>query len=170
MDQTYEDLKAAFAGESQASRKYYHFSVMADQEGFPQVARLFRAAAMAETIHAGNHLKAMDGVKSTKDNLQEAIAGEHYEHTEMYPGFLVNSEAGENRKATRSFKYAMEVEKIHEELYQKALDTSGQRFHQPGILCLPDLRTYPLGKTHQCLPDLRFPGREIHQDRLSFFD
>lgn len=125
MEKTLKDLKDAFAGESQASRKYHHFAAAADQEGFPQVAKLFRAAALAETIHAGNHLKAADMIKSTKENLAEAIAGEHYEHSDMYPGFLKDSEAEEQRKATRSFKYAMEVEKVHEELYQKALDTLG---------------------------------------------
>jgi rubrerythrin len=161
MDQTYEDLKAAFAGESQASRKYYHFSVMADQEGFPQVARLFRAAAMAETIHAGNHLKAMDGVKSTKDNLQEAIAGEHYEHTEMYPGFLVNSEAGENRKATRSFKYAMEVEKIHEELYQKALDTLGRDSTNLEYYVCPICGHTHLGKPTSACPICASPAEKF---------
>lgn len=161
MDQTYEDLKAAFAGELQASRKYYHFSVMADQEGFPQVARLFRAAAMAETIHAGNHLKAMDGVKSTKDNLQEAIAGEHYEHTEMYPGFLVNSEAGENRKATRSFKYAMEVEKIHEELYQKALDTLGRDSTNLEYYVCPICGHTHLGKPTSACPICASPAEKF---------
>ncbi len=125
MDQVYEDLKAAFAGESQASRKYYHFATVADQEGFPQVARLFRAAAYAETVHAGNHLRAMDAIKSTKENLAEAIAGENYEHSSMYPGFLKNSEAIGNKKANRTYKFAMDVEKLHEELYQKALDTLG---------------------------------------------
>lgn len=125
MEKAIKDLEAAFAGESQASRKYHHFASVADSEGYPQVARLFRAAALAETIHAGNHLKAMGGLKTTKENLAEAIAGEHYEHSDMYPGFLVDSEAEGNKKATRSFKFALEVEKIHEELYQKALDTLG---------------------------------------------
>jgi rubrerythrin len=125
MDKSMQDLQAAFAGESQASRKYHHFAIAADQEGYPQVARLFRAAALAETIHAGNHLRAMGKIGATKDNLAEAIAGEHYEHTEMYPGFLTDSEAEANRKASKSFKYAMEVEIIHEQLYQKALETLG---------------------------------------------
>lgn len=125
MEKTLKDLKEGFAGESQASRKYHHFAAAADAEGYPQVAKLFRAAALAETIHAGNHLKAAEMIKTTKENLAEAIAGEHYEHSEMYPGFLKDSEAEGNRKATRSFKYAMEVEIVHEQLYQKALDSLG---------------------------------------------
>jgi len=160
MDKTYEDLKEAFSGESQASRKYFHFSVVADQEGFPQVARLFRAAAVAETIHAGNHLKAMDGLKSTAENLKEAIAGENYEHTSMYPGFLVNSEAGENRKATRSFKYAMEVERIHEELYQKALDTLGSDTTSMEFYVCPICGHTHLGKPTVACPICASPAEK----------
>jgi rubrerythrin len=125
MEKSLQDLMAAFAGESQASRKYYHFAAVAEEEGYKQVARLFRAAAMAETIHAGNHLKAAGELKTTRENLAEAIKGEHYEHSEMYPAFLADSQAENNRKATRSFKYAMEVEKVHEALYTKALETLG---------------------------------------------
>ena len=121
MDRTTKDLKEAFAGESQANRKYLAFAAKADQEGYPQVARLFRAAAEAETIHAHNHLRALKGVKSTKENLQEAISGESYEFKEMYPGMIAAAKAAGNKEAERSFIFANEVEKIHHALYEKAL-------------------------------------------------
>lgn len=123
MSKTMDDLKAGFAGESQANRKYLAYAKKADQEGYPQVAKLFRAAAEAETVHALNHFRAMDGVKSTEENLKDAIAGEHYESTEMYPEFIKDAEAEDSKKALTSFKFALEVEKDHEQLYQKALDS-----------------------------------------------
>ncbi|MFW9937222.1 MAG: rubrerythrin family protein [Candidatus Thorarchaeota archaeon] len=116
-----ENLKAAFAGESQANRKYLAFAKKAEQDGFPQVAHLFRAAAAAETVHAHNHLRAMGGIKSTIENLKEAIGGEFYEFTDMYPEFIKNAELENNSTAERTFKYANEVEKIHHKLYEKAL-------------------------------------------------
>ena len=121
MSKTIEYLKEAFAGESQASRKYTAFAKKADEEGYPQIARLFRAAAMAETIHAINHLKAMAGVGSTADNLKAAIAGENYEVTSMYPPMIAEAEAEGLKKAANSLKWAYEVEKVHEALYQYAL-------------------------------------------------
>lgn len=122
MTKSEEDLKAAFAGESQANRKYLAFAKKADKDGFLQVAKLFRAAAAAETIHAHNHLRAMKGIKSTKENLTAAIEGEHYEFTKMYPEFIKDSEADGNKDAIRTFNYANEVEKIHHKLYEKALE------------------------------------------------
>jgi len=110
MSKTNENLKDAFAGESQASRKYHHFAAVAEKEGHTQHAKLFRAAALAETIHAGNHLKAMGGINSTKENLQAAIEGENYEVVSMYPEFIQDSEAEGEKQATRTFKYAWEVE------------------------------------------------------------
>jgi len=115
-----EDLKAAFAGESQANRKYLAFAKKAEQEGFPQVARLFRAAAEAETVHAHAHLRAMDGIKGTRDNLKEAMAGETYEYEEMYPPFLEGAQKSGNKQAENSFKNAMSVEKTHARLYAEA--------------------------------------------------
>jgi len=126
MSKTVEDLKAAFAGESQANRKYLAFAKKAEEDGYPQVAKLFRAVAAAETIHAHNHLKAMDGIKSTGENLQAAIAGEHYEVVEMYPPMLTSAEAEGDGKAARTFKWALEVERVHEALYRKALETLGK--------------------------------------------
>lgn len=123
MADTYEKLMEGFAGESQANHKYLAFAQKADQEGFSQAAKLFRAAAHAETIHAINHLKAAGEVKSTEENLKTAIAGENYEHTEMYPAFMKVAEAEGESKALRSFNWANEVEKVHEALYLQALET-----------------------------------------------
>jgi rubrerythrin len=126
MSRSEDALKAAFAGESQANRRYLAFAEGADREGFPQVARLFRAAAEAETVHAISHLKAMKGVKSTRDNLQEAVGGETYEFTSMYPGMIETAKADENKDAEISFWRANEVEKVHAALYKGLLDTLGK--------------------------------------------
>lgn len=122
MSKTEQALKEAFAGESQANRKYLAFAAKADQEGYPQVARLFRAAAEAETIHAHSHLRALDGIRSTKENLQEAIAGETHEFKSMYPAMIEAAKAEGHKQGERSFQYANDVEKIHAGLYQKLLD------------------------------------------------
>jgi len=122
MSKTEQDLRDAFAGESQANRKYLAFATAADKEGYPQVAKLFRAAAEAETIHAHNHLKALKGIKSAKENLLEAIAGETHEFKTMYPKMLESAKVEGNKEAERSFYLANEVEKIHAQLYQKLLD------------------------------------------------
>jgi rubrerythrin len=119
---TDKNLAAAFAGESQANRKYLAFARQAEADGYPQAARLFRATAEAETIHAHAHLKAMGGIKSTADNLKAAISGETYEFNEMYPPFISQAEAEKNAVALRSFKLANEAEKVHASLYQKVLD------------------------------------------------
>lgn len=123
MSKSLDDLMAAFAGESQANRRYLAFAKKADEEGFPQVAKLFRAAAHAETVHALNHLAAAGKIGATVDNLQEAIKGENYESVSMYPAFVADAEAEGEKKALRSFRFALEVEKVHEELYRKALET-----------------------------------------------
>lgn len=121
MSNTQENLGAAFAGESQANRSYLFFAEKADKEGHSQIARLFRAASDAETVHARNHLEVMGGIKSTKDNLGAAIEGEHYEFTQMYPDFIKQAKAEGNDKANVSFDIANRVEKIHHRLYQQAL-------------------------------------------------
>ncbi len=138
MGNTKENLAAAFAGESQASRSYLFFAGKADKEGKPQIARLFRAAAEAETVHARNHLEVMGGIKSTKDNLGTAIKGEHHEFTEMYPDFIAKAKAEGNDKALVSFDYANKVEKIHHGLYQKALKAleAGEKLKdEPYFVC-----------------------------------
>ncbi len=122
MDKTTQNLKDAFAGESQANRKYLAFAKKAETEGFPQIAKLFRAAAAAETVHAHSHLRALKGIGSTHDNLKEAMAGETHEFMNMYPAMIEAAEAEGNKAAKRSFTYANEVEKVHADLYKQALD------------------------------------------------
>lgn len=115
-------LMEAFAGESQANRKYLAFAKQADKEGYKQAARLFRAAAEAETIHAHNHLRALGGIGSTRENLKEAVAGETHEFKDMYPQMIADADLEGATEARRSFTYANAVEKVHAGLYQKALD------------------------------------------------
>ena len=122
MSRTKKNLEEAFAGESQANRRYLAFSKKADQEGFSQVAKLFRAAAEAETVHAHAHLKVLGGIRSTADNLKEAIEGETHEFKKMYPDMIEEARNEGENAALRSFSYANEVEKIHADLYQKALE------------------------------------------------
>lgn len=121
MSNTKANLKDAFAGESQASRKYLFFAEKAEQEGYRQVAKLFRAAAEAETIHARNHLKVMQGIKSTRENLLAAKDGENYEFTQMYPNFIKQADAEGDVKAKDSFDLANKVEQIHHGLFDAAL-------------------------------------------------
>ena len=121
-----DNLKNAFAGESQANRKYLAFAKKAEDEGFKQVAKLFRAAAEAETVHAHSHLRVMGGVRSTKENVQEAIGGETYEFTKMYPQMIEEARKEGNKQALQSFEFANKVEKIHADLYQKALNNLGK--------------------------------------------
>jgi rubrerythrin len=130
-DKTEKNLKEAFAGESQANRKYLAFAVQAERDGFLQVAKLFRASAEAETVHAHSHLRAMAGVKTTQENLKEAIAGETHEFKSMYPQMIAEAENEGSAQALRSFKFANEVEKVHAGLYQKALDTLGKEAIEP---------------------------------------
>jgi len=120
---TQDNLQAAFAGESQANRKYLAFAKKAEDEGFNQVAKLFRAAAAAETVQAHKHLKVMGGIKSTKENIEEAIEGETHEYTKMYPQMILEAEKeGGNEQALQSFDLANKVESIHASLYRKALE------------------------------------------------
>lgn len=122
MSQTETNLKEAFAGESQANRKYLAFAKQAEKEGYPQAAKLFRAAAEAETVHAHAHLRTLGEIKSTADNLKAAVSGETFEFKSMYPDMIKTAEAEGNKAAHRSFSYANEVEKVHAQLYQKTLD------------------------------------------------
>ena len=119
---TNDNLQAAFAGESQANRKYLAFAKKAESDGYPQVAKIFRAAAAAETVHAHAHLRVMGGIKDTTENLQAAIDGEGYEFTEMYPDFLKEAKSEGNQPALYSFKNALAVEEIHHGLYNEALE------------------------------------------------
>ena len=119
---TPENLREAFAGESQANRRYLAFARKAGADGFPQVARLFRAAAEAETVHAHNHLRALKGVGSTAENLNSAIAGEAHEFQTMYPAFVKAAEEEKQDAALRSFRFALGTEEVHHKLYSDALE------------------------------------------------
>lgn len=125
MPTTIENLKEAFAGESQANQKYRAFAKKADKEGFPNVARLFRTAAEAERIHAEGHLAALEGVGSTAENLQTAFEGETHEYKNMYPSMLEQATA-DAHKARRMFGYALEAEEVHAKLYTLALEAVKQ--------------------------------------------
>ncbi len=126
MSKTEKNLQEAFAGESQANRKYLAFAKKADDEGFKEVAKLFRAAAEAETIHAHNHLRELKGIRSTKENLEEAIEGETHEFKSMYPGMIEEAKAEGSQGGLRSFQFANDVEKVHADLYRKALGDLGK--------------------------------------------
>ena len=126
MGKTEQHLKDAFAGESQANRKYLAFAAQADKEGHPAVARLFRAAAHAETVHAHAHLRVLGGIRDTAANLREAIGGETHEFQQMYPAMIADAEAEGKTAAVSSFRHANAVEKTHAALYQKALDNLGK--------------------------------------------
>lgn len=131
-------LNEAFAGESQASQKYRSFAAKADKEGFAQAARLFRAAAAAEEVHAANHLRALKAVKSTKENLQAAIAGEDEEWEKMYPVMIQKASSEGNKAAQTSFHYANEVEKIHSRLFKglfEGLEANAKKDVSPYFVC-----------------------------------
>jgi rubrerythrin len=136
---TSQNLKDAFAGESQANRKYLAFAKRAEEDGKPMVAKLFRAAAEAETVHAHAHLRVMGGVRGTADNVQAAIEGEGYEFKQMYPAFIAEAEKEGNAAAVQSFKFANAVEKIHYGLYSQALEAikAGRDLTASGIWVCP---------------------------------
>ena len=132
---TMDNLEDAFAGESQANRKYLAFAKKAEDEGFGQVAKLFRAAAEAETVHAHKHLRVMGGIRSTKENIQEAIGGETHEFTKMCPEMIEEAKKEGDNKALQSFEFANKVESIHADLYQKALDNLGKNENVDYYVC-----------------------------------
>lgn len=123
MSKTTKNLQDAFAGESQANRKYLAFSKKAEAEGYKRAAKMFRAAAAAETVHAHAHLRELGGIKSTRENLLEAINGESYEFQNMYPSMIEEARAEGRQGALRGFEYANAVEKIHADLYRRVLDS-----------------------------------------------
>ena len=122
---TQANLKAAFAGESQAHMKYAIFADKADKEGYPEVARLFRAISYAERVHATNHLRTLGGIRDTVANLETSLQGENYENTDMYPAFDAVARLQEEKGAVRSIHYALEAEKIHEVMYSEAKEVVG---------------------------------------------
>ncbi|WP_045221140.1 rubrerythrin family protein [Desulfonatronum thioautotrophicum] len=135
MSKTMKNLQEAFAGESQANRKYLAFAKQAEKEGHPQVARLFRAVAEAETVHAHAHLKLMGGIGSTEENLKEALSGETHEFTKMYPEMIAEAQEEGQKAAERGFHFANEVEKIHAGLYEKALQNLGKAVETDVYVC-----------------------------------
>ncbi len=154
MSKATDDLKAAFAGESQANRRYLAFAKKAEEDGFPQVAKLFRAAAAAETIHAMNHLRVVGGINTTAENLEAAIAGEHYEVVSMYPEFIKDAETEGAKKALSSFRWAMEVEKVHENLYRAAAECLKASMDAPPV----EYYVCPFcGYTHEGTPPDKCP-------------
>jgi rubrerythrin len=135
MSKTEEALMEAFAGESQANRKYTAFAAQAEKEGLTQAARLFRAAAEAEAIHAANHLRALKAVKDTKENLREAIAGETHEFKEMYPEMIATASAEGDKNAERALSYANAVEEYHAKLYHEMLENLDKTESYPYYVC-----------------------------------
>ena len=160
MSTTTENLKEAFAGESQAFQKYTAFAAKAEKEGMPNVARLFRLTAQAEQIHAAGHFKALDGVGSTADNLQAAIDGETFEAEKMYPPMLEQAEK-EGHKAKRMFKYAVEAEEIHAQLYGQALESvkDGKDLDTDFFLC-PVCGHIEFGEAPEKCPICGVPGKK----------
>lgn len=138
-EMTAQNLKAAFAGESQAHMKYLAFADKAEQEGKPNVARLFEAIAYAERVHAINHLKVLSGIGTTEENLQKAQAGEHFEVEEMYPAYNEEAQKQGEKQAALSTHYALEAEKIHEQMYKKTKKTvaSGTDIELADVLICP---------------------------------
>ncbi|MEG3225289.1 MAG: rubrerythrin [Methanobacteriales archaeon Met13] len=132
---TMDNLKEAFAGESQANRKYLAFAKKADEEGYTQIAKLFRAAAKAETVHAHNHLAVMGGIGSTEENLHTATEGEIEEFESMYPDFIEEAKIEGNKKAVWTFDVANQVEEIHAVLYKKALKDMGDNEEVDYYVC-----------------------------------
>jgi len=157
---TKNNLQEAFAGESQANRRYLAFAKKAEQEGFQQVAKLFRAAAEAETVHAHAHLRALGAIKSTKENIQEAIAGETHEFKSMYPAMLATAKTDGEKQAVISFDYANQVEKIHAALYENALANLGKNKEVDYYVC-PVCGNTVEGKVPEICPICDTPGSKF---------
>jgi rubrerythrin len=163
MSKTAENLQAAFAGESQANRRYLAFAKQADKEGYPQIAKLFRAVAAAETVHAHNHFRQMGGIKTTADNLKAAQAGENYEIVTMYPEFIAVAEQEGEKKALNSFRWAWEVEKEHEQLFIKTLETLGQEAGELEIWVCPVCGHTHIGPPPDRCPVCNTPGERFER-------
>lgn len=160
---TMDNLQAAFAGESQANRMYLAFAKKAEEDGLPQVAKLFRAAAEAETIHAHAHFRVMGGIKGTSENLEAAIQGEGHEFKEMYPDFLAKAQEEGNKPAEFSFKNALAVEEIHYGLYSKALEAvkDGGDLPSTSIFVCPVCGNTVEGGAPETCPICNVPGSKF---------
>jgi rubrerythrin len=163
MPTTPQNLATAFAGESQANRKYLAFARQADKEGLPQIARLFRAAAEAETLHALAHLANMGGVGSTLQNLEAAVAGETYEFTEMYPPMVEQARA-EGHKSKVMLDFANRAEKVHAGLFSQALAAmkAGQDLSQMEVYLCPVCGDLEFGVPEKC-PICGAPGARFQK-------
>jgi rubrerythrin len=159
MSRTIENLTEAFAGESEAYQKYMAFAKKAESDGFPNVAQLFRTTAEAERVHAEGHLKALEKIADTSENLQAAIAGETYEYKEMYPPMLEEAEK-DGHKAKRMFGYAVEAEAVHARLYQLALDCvqRGEDLTETQFYLCPICGHIELGAAPEACPICRAKG------------
>jgi rubrerythrin len=145
------------------NRRYLAYAKKAEEDGYPQVARLFRAAAAAETVHAHNHLRALGEILSTAENLKVAIDGENYEHVSMYPQFIEDAKAESDKRALRSFEMAMEVEKVHEQLYKEALDSLGKEEESYDYYICPICgHTHPRNAPDKC-PICGAPGSRFER-------
>jgi rubrerythrin len=164
MPTTQENLAVAFAGESQANRKYLAFARAAEKEGYPQIARLFRAAADAETIHAHAHLQNMGGVGSTLENLKAAVAGETYEFSEMYPP-MVEQAKKEGHKAKTMLGFANEAERVHARLFSQALEAlqSGKDLSQMDVFLCPVCGDVEFGLPPDKCPICGAPGSKYQK-------
>lgn len=163
MSKTLENLAEAFAGEAQAHNKYLAYAKKAQAEGFAQVARLFRAAAQAELVHAQNHFRAMEGIKSTAENLEDAIAGESHEIVSMYPPFIAAAQEEEMKRAITTFEWAWAVEKEHEALYREALECLGKEDDDYDYYICPFCgHTHPRSAPDRC-PVCGAPGSKFEK-------
>ncbi len=162
---TKDNLKAAFAGESQACMKYTIFADRAERQGFPEVARLFRAVAYAEQVHAANHLRELGGVGSTADNLGAAIGGENYEVVNMYPAFDAVARLEDDKGALRSIRYALEAEKIHEVLFGSAKEsvTAGGDIDSANVYVCTVCGHTTVGHTPDKCPVCGLPGSKFKE-------
>lgn len=164
MPSTHDNLKEAFAGESQAFQKYTSFAEVAEKEGKPNIARLFRTTAQAERIHAAGHFQALEGVGGTADNLRAAIGGETYEFEKMYPPMLEQAQA-DGHKAARMFRFAVEAERVHAELYLRALEaaTRGEDLAEQKFYLCPVCGHIELGEPPDVCPICGAKGAKFVQ-------
>lgn len=165
---TIDNVKAAYAGESQANRKYLAFSEKAAEEGFRNIATLFKAASEAEAIHARKLLKVMGAVGTTKDNLQVSISGETHEFTEMYPGFITAAESEKKSDALLAFTHAMKAEQVHAKLYEKALNLlkAGSDMGREKIFLCPICGNIEIGKVPEKCPICAVFGKQFREISL----
>lgn len=159
---TETNLKDAFAGESQAHMKYLAFADKAEKEGFEKVALLFRAISFAEQVHAHNHLKQLDGIGDTAANLETAMAGENFEVEEMYPAYAVVAELQKEKGAGKSIHFALEAEKIHEEMYREALEAvkAGKDIDPTSVYVCPVCGHTHFGKPEKNCPICNVPAKK----------